>query len=305
MSRRTQSLIWRSLRSPSGEVLLFLASFVGLRFLLRAMVGAICHLVGFSEALSLQIIENNELSIQCLSWLGAALVLRQVQHRPLKHWGLPSLRQVAEAFPNPFFGGFLLASLGVALSVFLGLSKVEAPVGGLWTYIVGLPAVLYSAVLWTLWLLVLEYTRRFLSRGLDIDLAREPVGLLMLIAFEGFLIFSVFNGSSGIVEQLVLASVALWIASTLLLAQKAGRPGASLRRVGFIAGLLVTLVHVYGLPVAGVRHVSLVYLFPGTHPQPTGSLAEQGVLGQVLFVALFWIAANALLRKTLRDRRTL
>ncbi len=220
------------------------------------------------------------------------------------HWGLPSLRHVAEAYPNPFFGGFLLASAGVAVSVFLGLSQVEAPIGGVWAYIVSLPAVLYSAVLWTLWILVLEYTRKFLGRGLGIDVAREPVGMLMLIVFEGFLIFSVFSGSNTMSEQLVLAIISLWVAATLLLAQKVTHAGSGLRRVAFVAGLLVTLVHVYGLPVAGVRNISLVYLFPGTQPQPTGTLADQGVLGQLVFVGLFWIAANALLRKAMRSRRT-
>src|SRR5688572_27674484 len=113
MSRRTQSLFWRGLRSPSGEVLLFLSAFFGARFLLRAVVGGICGFLGFSEALSIQVIENNEIPIQCLSWLAGALALRQSQQRPMKHWGLPSLRHVAEAYPNPFFFGFLLASVGV------------------------------------------------------------------------------------------------------------------------------------------------------------------------------------------------
>jgi hypothetical protein len=311
MSRLGQWEIFKS-RSPVREAFFFFGIFFALRCLFRFALSWACELIDMNPQMVVQVLDSNELFVQTVALLAALVGLFQYQKLSWKtdllqnFFGAQKLTREdwLSTLSGSLLWGFLAASAGVAVSIFLGFSSIQAPIWSLSGVLYMLPALLLRSLLWVLWILAMELSRAALWPLLTSSREDQIPGRLMLITFEAFLLFFAINGEGAVYEQFFLGLVSIWGAAVLLLWFEYSRSQArslrsTFRRLAFLSGMGVGLFHIYGMPLAGSRYSSLFYLYPGPTRQPTGAMADQGVLGQVVFVLLFVALANALLQKAL------
>jgi hypothetical protein len=307
MSRKLQWFFGSLPSTPLIQVAGFFLSFLVLRTLLLWGIALGLEFAGHNPAVASQISESNEIFVQTLALLMALWInfRKEAFSRRVFIWELLGESRRSLAQPRiwlstalePLFWGFAVASLGVALSLFLGLLKLESGLGALWTYL--LPLVSLRILMIVAWIFVLELTRLKLSRILAPQEGHDLVGSSALILFEGFLIYSALSTGSGAVEQALMGLVALWFASILscwTVLSRSTMMGAW-KRFCWLSSFTVSLVCLYGFPLSWGRVASLTSVHAGNFQLRNLSFDAPSILGQLSFVLIFTVAGVLMLRR--------
>lgn len=314
MSRKLQGILGEVKRAPLFSVYTFFVIFFVLNFLLSLLMESALFFSGHLPEASKQIAENNEVFIQTLALLIALwgvftrtssgiskrVLLRDFLGESRLTW--PATQVWISESLKPLLGGFVIASLGLLLLLLSGFLTLEGNLSASSFLLV--PTIALRAAMLLLWVGVLELTRLKLSRLLVRTGVFEVVGLMALVIFEGYLIYSVMKTSGGPVERAFMALVALWWASLLstwtLLTR--GSVMASWKRICGIASFVVSVTCIYGFPLSWGRVASLTSVYEGPHPWSGVVLESPGILGQWSFILIFTGCFALLLRRVLTQR---
>ncbi|MEO5667906.1 MAG: hypothetical protein ABIR96_07605 [Bdellovibrionota bacterium] len=311
MSRKLQGLLGEIKNAPFFPVYRFFLIFFVLKLVLAFLMEGAFFLGGYAASSSTQIVENNEVLIQSLALVialwgvfargpGASsrhVSLREFLGESMHKWPAPSF-WVAESL-SPIMLGFGIASFSVLLLLLSGFLSIEGHLS--LASLLIMPAIVLRAALLVLWIALLELTRLKLSRLLVRSGLFEVVGLLALVIFEGYLLYSVMKTSGGALEQAFMGLVALWwsalLATWTLISGKTVL--ASWRRVCIVASLVVSLTCVYGFPLSWGRVASLTSVYEGPHPWSRVVLQSPSLLGQWSLILIFTAFFAAMLRRVL------
>jgi len=313
MSRKLQWLFGGIQSSPLFQVFGFFGVFYLLRSSFAFLMNFLLPLWGYSPQASLQIVENNEIFIQTFSLLAGLWIVFREKGRstrkfllwellgePEQHW--PAAKVWLASSMSPLLWGFFWASLGVALSLVSGFSRIEGGIAGAyWFYLI--PMILLRAFGIFFWVFALELTRLKMSRVLSPGRDGGFVGNVALVLFEGSLLYSVFHTAASPMQQVLMVIVATWMASLLGLWTLQTRFSvlASWRRICWVSAFTVTLVCFYGFPLSWGRVASLTTLYSGESQLALDWMPLPTFLGQWSFIAIFTVFAWILLRRVQRD----
>jgi|GEM_PF-2205248 len=315
MGRKLQGLLGEIKHAPFFSVYAFFLTYFVLKLSLGFFFEAALFLGGYQPPSPKQIVENNEVFIQSLALVTALwgvfargpgagsrrVSMREFLGESLFRWPSPDV-WLAESL-RPILSGFVIASFGVLLLLLTGFISIEGQLG-LGSLIL-LPVIALRAALLVMWVALLELMRLKLSRLLARSGLFEVVGLLALVIFEGYLLYSVLKTSGDSLEQAFMGLVALWWAGLLAAwTLISGREVmASWRRVCIVSSLLVSLTCIYGFPLSWGRVASLTSVYPGPHPMADFVLQSPSLLGQWSFILIFTVFFMGLFWRVLTHRQ--
>lgn len=302
----------RSRQLPDRDFLIFLGTYLSAKTLFQFALARLIAFVGASPLAVDAIVAENEVPLQLFSMLIALLAVfkvRRESHLRESLLRLPHLPPdtLVNLIASKALKGFLWASLGVAASVFIGYVELEWPrwdFRGLWALA---PALVFQSLGLLAWVLVFDRSYRFLLDSLLNRHRSRGVELRLLVAAMGASqLFFILNGSPHALDQMFTGLLAALISGSYLLWIEAGPriygqvDRAMIARTAGVAGFLLPLVHLYGLELGGNRGASLMNLFQGPLPEPTGSLANAGLAGNTVLLLLGIFLVNVLLQRVLR-----
>lgn len=287
-------------RSSLKQVLLFVSIFFGLHYLLQVTLGFILQAFGIHPLAVREVLNDNEVAIQLSSLISACYAVQRLYRAPafLRDflWG---------DYLSGFWRGFMLASAGVAVSLFLGFAAIESSqvdFGALWQLF---PGLLLQITLLMAWFFAVEWMRLVLSW---LVVNRDPRilrGRLVIIAIEAFLYFQLLGDFGPSSEQLALAAVCFLAAASSYLWFEFERWDAKrlrharMLRIGWQAGFWVTLLHIYGQRIGNFKGFSIMHLFDGPLPFLKSVLPTENSASQVFAVLGLIVLTNTLLQKVL------
>jgi hypothetical protein len=316
MTDSRQTLFWVRDR-PWFQISVFIVLFVCIRWTVMGLVGSLASMIGVNPQWISQTLQRNEIAFQIFSfglseWLLTHISARQgflkdfvsiprIGETPWKEWLLPT--------SESFFKGFLFASLAVAISVFSGLSLLEAPTGWFSAFSSQALKLIANSLEIVLWFFCLELFRYPLWRRITSDPGTQVLGRLLMILFQGWLFYLVGSAQDfGNDWQVLIFCVSLWLSALSLmwseLSWSSAAPRsfwpATLARTAFSSGFLISLLHVYGLPVAGRHEASLIFAARGPLINRFTQLNYESFLGHAAVLLVLFGLSNVLLRRTNR-----
>lgn len=295
--------------------MVFLGSYLLMKALGAFALGELVSYLGASDAAIEVIVADNEMTLQSFSLFGALWATFKIQQKGSFLQFLRSLWPRVPFTPDvaswimsaSVFKGFLVSSCLVAMSLFLGFVKVEWPhwdMAQLWVFA---PTFIGQVFGLALWLFLFDRSLIFMWKLLVLRGSRPLETRLVLVALGAYQLFRILNGSPHLFDQfftvlvsaLAAGAYLLWFESSQLV--HGNRDRAMLVRLFSVMGFLTSLVHVYGQVLGGgTRTMSVVTVFQGPISEPTGSLANAGIVGQSLLVLFLVVAVNFLLQRVLR-----
>lgn len=272
--------------------------------------------LGASAAGAELVASDNELILQVISLLIAFYALHRERGIrapwasfralwPRPRWGA---EVTAQWVSTGLVKGFLGASALVSASLFLGFSTVEWPVWS-WAWVWNfLPPMLMESFGLVLWVVLFDNTLRFLDECLHAGSQKKRFeGQLLTMVVGAHLLFRILNGSPHLFDRaftalfaaLVSSAYLLWIESSSLLHGSQER--AMCLRLSFVMGFLLSWVHLYEQVLGGTRSLSVLTVLEGPVLEPTGSLANAGLVGECLALLACVVGINHLLRRVLKQ----
>ena len=308
---------------------LYLILLIGVRFGTELLIRTFVLSLGFGDTEVKAFIFDNEMNLQafCLAaTLGvAAWSLRQpwfnagqIRDEGRKLFVFARLSDLSHIFSESFFKGFLVASLGVGFSVFLGYSVLEVPAFSEVAWFKLLPSFIVQGFLLLMWIVLIDFQRYFLFKAWVETSDKKSnsatffsealVSRLCIIIFEALFYFWVLNSSYFWLDRLYIALLCLLMAAGKLLwfefslrKSAVGVLSLALRRIFCLFSFAFTLIHIFGISVGGYKRVSWMSSFPGPLREPTGNLAVGSPAGQILFALLLVVCVNVLIRRSLKS----
>ena len=161
------------------------------------------------------------------------------------------------------------------------------------------PLWLLKALTFFFWVLILEMTRFRLMKILLKTQSTEFIGRLAMVLFEGYLIYKVFKLPGDVLEQGLVALVALWVAALLQLwsGMTSQKSMIAWRRTIFVSVFLLTAYGIYGLPFAWGRNISIYSTFVNQDVGVLAPLFQPYLLSNVIFIALLTLVSAVMLRR--------
>ncbi len=314
MTESKQSLFWLRERAWF-QISAFIVLFLCVRWSLLGLVETLATYAGLNRQWTIETIQKNEIPLQILSFCASEWLLGLISLKRgfLRDFALMTQirdvrrSQMVLAFSESFFKGFALASLAVALSVFSGLSILETPVSWSSTFLSQAGNLLWNSLEITLWFFCLELFRFPLWRRIRASSGTQIHGHLLLILFQGWLYYRVASAHSFTSDwQLILFAASLWLSTmSLLWAQSSWtqEPARSFwpslfSRSAFSAGFLISLLHVYGFPIAGRHEASLISTARGPLVERFAHLHYESFLGHAAVLLVLVLVSERLLRRT-------
>jgi hypothetical protein len=306
------------------QLLFYLAVFFAVRAFTTLTLQLIAIAWGLPQSFITELLSENEVGIQALALLSAAFAGYRYKDgvgaaeffKKLLPWSRPGRAltpgRVIDLCTDNALKGFLLASVGMAVSVFLGLVRFDRMLWDLTTFLSLLPLSLLQALVFTAWILGLELSRRFLLRTLaESQPAEALMGRWMLVAFEAHLWFLALDQGVTLSQRLIVIALCALLSASLLFWTEQGlsRPQdewrLSTRRATLLLGFWIGLFHVYGYSLANYHGFSLVYSLAGPASLVRGWGTNAPLFSfAVLMLLLVWFSNASLRKEALRLMRS-
>jgi hypothetical protein len=315
MGDTRQSLSWIRERAWF-QISAFIVFFMIIRWGVLESLSYLLGFVGISADWTADVLRQNEIVIQILSFVLTEILLGLLSQRRgfvvdfafMKRIGEVPVSELLMAFMEKFFLGFVAASLAIALSVFAGFSILETPSDWLGLLLGALPKLLLEVVGVVLWFFCLELFRYPLWTSVKQTPSSRLQGRVFLILFQGWLLFRVaiggtmaadWNAFFFLLSVWVSAQIFLWAETSWAIHSPRHFWPQLLSRVAFCSSFVVSLLHIYGLPSSEGRHeVSLVYSIRGPNFEILSPINFDSFLGQIPVLAVLFGLAFLLLRRS-------
>jgi hypothetical protein len=288
--------------------------------------------LGFGEDELSRFVFDNEMNLQAFSLvLAMALVawivkpkffqMSEAYTQWKRFFVLCPKSELFSVFSESGLKAFLVASLGIGLSIFLGFSTLERPSFAETSVFALASGILIQGILLFTWILLIELQRYFFFKAwVEVADASQQstrfysealLSRVICVGFESVFYFFVLNSSFFWLERFYVGLLCFLMAAGqwLWMEQDARAPSLrdqryrALRRTVWVFAFCFSLIHIFGQSVGGYKRVSWMSTFPGPLREPTGNLASSSPAGQILFALLLVLGINYLIRKVLLSSR--
>ena len=199
--------------------------------------------------------------------------------------------------------GFSVASLGLLIAKFSGLSKLEWPDLSITEMLGLIPQTIFQILFFSLWVFMFERNRSYLRSLLQ---GETLVRTLFTVFSQAFLLWDLLSASGLFWDRIFSSALCLLIASAYSLwledAEKSSLLASQKRffRVTMFASLWIALLFIYGVPFGNSRALSIGSVVEGPASYYVSKLSQDGVLGHVGFVLCLTTAINLLIHRVCR-----
>ncbi len=210
-------------------------------------------------------------------------------------WGNEEL--MSKIMSSSFYG-FLFACCVIAVSIFFGFVKIEAPSMASAQFLRIIPTLILQSLFFLIWIVILERTRQLLIPLLFQSIA-TGWSLIIYCGFESQLLYSFYESitppaafSPIKIIFCIFLSLALNLSYLHHLKFYPHRRYKSAVRTSFLCGLWFSFIHIFGQNIAEWRAASLMQILQGPLQMNQA----------YLYLALLILLTNTMLQGLLKEK---